>query len=90
MFFIIRFDAKKHPKFDGDVSKIEDALFKESIKSGCLVIPGSAFAVKPFGSQKNESTEFFFRGTYAAVDLEKLDLGLKRFAEAVKIQFEIN
>lgn len=90
MFFIIRFDAKKHPKFDGDVSKIEDALFQESIKSGCLVIPGSAFAVKPFGSQKNESTEFFFRGTYAAVDLEKLDLGLKRFAEAVKVQFEIN
>lgn len=84
MFFTVFVDAAKHPdfktKYQSDPIKVETAIYEQGLKSGALLIPGSWFQSPNF---KPQGTTFFFRGTYAAVDLEQLDLGLKRFAEAI-------
>lgn len=89
MFFTILLDASKHPdfatKYDSDPLKVEDAVYEQGLKDGCLMIPGSWF-VAP--NRKNTSgTTFFYRGTYAAVPLDTLGVGLERFAKAVKSEF---
>ncbi|QPG74754.1 hypothetical protein FOA43_002087 [Brettanomyces nanus] len=90
MFFTVSIDASKHPRFateyDSDPVKVEDAVFNRALKEGSLMIPGSWFRSPNF---EIKDDTFFFRGTYAAVDLEKLDLGLERFGKAIKEVFEI-
>jgi len=98
MFFTVTFDASKHPGFETefgkDPLKVENALYEEGLKEGCLLIPGSWF--KAHGQtnppQKDHTvpgTEniIFFRGTYAAVPLDKLVIGLERFGQGVAKQF---
>ncbi|KAH3665817.1 hypothetical protein OGAPHI_004005 [Ogataea philodendri] len=89
MFFIVKIDASKHPKFatefGKDPIKVETAIYEKSLEQGCLLIPGSWFKSPNF--KEHGSTEIFFRGTYAAVALEKLDLGLSRFGKAIELEF---
>jgi aromatic amino acid aminotransferase I len=99
MFFTISFDASKHPKFateyDSDPLKVEAALFDQSVKEGALLIPGSWFKTcgqtnppqPEVDAKPGSENTIFFRGTYAAVSLEKIDLGLENFSKAVKVQF---
>lgn len=90
MFFTVTMNAEKCPsfatKYDSDPLKVEKAVYEAAIKKGSLMIPGSWFLVP--GCKPKDNT-FFFRGTYAAVDLPKLDIGLKRYGEAVKEVFEL-
>ncbi|EGW33585.1 aromatic amino acid aminotransferase [Spathaspora passalidarum NRRL Y-27907] len=101
MFFTITIDASKHPKFDEfgqDPIKVETAIYEEGIKEGALMIPGSWFKSEGQSSppQKNlphnpaGKTHIFFRGTYAAVPLDQLIVGLTKFSRAVKTQFQID
>ncbi|KAG7813537.1 hypothetical protein KL921_001083 [Ogataea angusta] len=89
MFFIVKIDAAKHPKFatefGKDPLKVEAAIYEKSLEQGCLMIPGSWFKSPNF--KDHGSSEIFFRGTYAAVALEKLDVGLERFGKAVELEF---
>lgn len=99
MFFTVNLDASKHPKFQtefgGDVSKVEEAVFDRSIAEGCLVIPGSWFRAEgqtepPQPKARvnpNAKHNVFFRGTYAAVPLDKLLSGLANFGRAVRLEF---
>lgn len=101
MFFTVNLDASKHPKFHtefgGDVSKVEEAVFDRSIAEGCLIIPGSWFRAEgqteppqpKVPVSETAKNNIFFRGTYAAVPLEKLQRGLKHFGRAVKLEFGI-
>ncbi|CAI5756806.1 unnamed protein product [Candida verbasci] len=101
MFFTVVLDASKHPKFDSeydqDVLKVENDIYEQGIKQGCLMIPGSWFksqgqSVPPqkhVPSNPNERTHIFFRGTYAAVPLDELIHGIESFAKAVKIEYGI-
>ncbi|VEU22369.1 DEKNAAC103644 [Brettanomyces naardenensis] len=90
MFFTVIIDAAKHPefatKYDSDPIKVEDAVYHRALKAGCLMIPGSWFRSPNF---EGSSSTFFFRGTYAAVDLKQLDIGLERFGKAIKEEFGV-
>ncbi|OUM51672.1 hypothetical protein BVG19_g791 [[Candida] boidinii] len=91
MFFTVNLDASKHPKFateyDSDPIKVETAVYEKSLEKGCLMIPGSWFRSPHFDSKG--STEIFFRGTYAAVPLDALSLGIDRFCQAVIAEYEL-
>lgn len=99
MFFTVKFDASKHPKFETDFGKdplkVENALYEAGLKQGALLIPGSWFkvtgqtnppqpSVAPVPGSENT---IFFRGTYAAVPLDKLVVGIERFGKAASIEF---
>ena len=92
MFFTIVIDAAKHPEFETKYNKdpeaVENAVYEQGLKDGSLMIPGSWFRAP--GAPKPTGTTFFFRGTYAAVPLDTLAIGLERFAKAVNTQFGIN
>lgn len=100
MFFTVYFDASKHPKFkelDEEPLNVEKSIYEQSLKQGCLMIPGSWFkaegnSVPPqTGILENPETKnmIFFRGTYAAVPLDELAKGLEKFGKAVKIEFGV-
>ncbi|CDK28168.1 unnamed protein product [Kuraishia capsulata CBS 1993] len=89
MFFTVFFDVTKHPKyveFGKDPLKVENAIYERALECGSLMIPGSWFKTPaedapPFGDH------IFFRGTYAAVPLDQLELGIQRFGDAVKLEY---
>lgn len=98
MFFIVKLDASKHPKFKEfgeDPLKVEDAVYKKGIEMGCVMVPGSWFKsegiTNPPQPKIPEDEEhrhtIFFRGTYAAVPLENLKEGLEKFGKAIKVEF---
>ncbi|KAG7663417.1 ARO8 [[Candida] subhashii] len=100
MFFTIDIDASKHPKFEEfgqDPNKVETAIYEQAIKQGSLMIPGSWFKVdgqssppqKVLPVNSSKKNIIFFRGTYAAVPLDQLIIGLQKFAKAVKIEYEL-
>lgn len=102
MFFTVSIDASKHPefatKYESDPRKVETAFFDRFIKAGVLLVPGDWFKAEGQTTppQPEESTrsehpnEIFFRGTYAAVPLDKLTEGLQRFGEALYDEFELS
>lgn len=100
MFFTVYFDASKHPKFaeyESDPLQVENAIYEQALKQGSLMIPGSWF--KAEGNSVPPQTEtptnpetknmIFFRGTYAAVPLDDLIVGIEKFGKAVKIEFGV-
>lgn len=100
MFFTMTIDASKHPKFKEfgeDPLKVEDAIHEQAIKQGCLLARGSWFKSegqssppqKNLPQNPNHKTHIFFRGTYAAVPLEKLVDGLKKFGKALRMEYEL-
>ncbi|KAK7679706.1 hypothetical protein QCA50_017205 [Cerrena zonata] len=100
MFFTVTLDASKHPKFKElgeDAQKIEDLVYEQGLKQGCLMIPGSWFKsegkTNPPQPELPENPDtkntFFFRGTYAAVPLDQLVIGLEKFGKAVKIEYNL-
>ncbi|KAI5951963.1 ARO8 [Candida jiufengensis] len=101
MFFTVHIDVSKHPKFKElgeDPIQIESLIYEQGIKQGALMIPGSWFKSEGQSTppQKNlpsnpaQKTSVFFRGTYAAVPLDQLVLGLKKFGKAVSIEFGLD
>lgn len=85
MFFTIRFDCTRHKefktKYSEDPLQLENALFESAIKHDSCLVPGSWFEMVDIDGK--HSTEIFFRGTYAATDVQTLELGIERFAKAV-------
>ncbi|CAK7902788.1 aromatic/aminoadipate aminotransferase 1 [[Candida] anglica] len=97
MFFTTGFDASKHPKFEEfgrDPLKVEAALYERGLEQGCLMIPGSWFKSQGETTPKQPEVptatspnHIFFRGTYAAVPLDALTVGLEKFGKAVELEF---
>lgn len=98
MFFIVKVDASKHPKFKEfgeDPLKVETVIYEKGIEKGCVMVPGSWFKSKGITNPPQPEIEedeehkhtIFFRGTYAAVPLENLKDGLRKFGEAIKAEF---
>lgn len=99
MFFTVTLDATKHPKFktefNEDPDKVEAAVYEQGLEQGCLMIPGSWFRsegkTNPPQPELPEDpatkNTFFFRGTYAAVPLDQMVVGLEKFGKAVKIEY---
>lgn len=100
MFFTVHIDASKHPKFkelNCNPDKVEELIYEQGIKQGCLMIPGSWFKStgqslppqKPLPTDPAHQNIIFFRGTYAAVPLDDMVRGLEKFGEAIKLEFQL-
>ncbi|KAF5112424.1 hypothetical protein DV495_004773 [Geotrichum candidum] len=91
MFFWIKIDASKHAdfvsKYDSDPEKLELDIYQAGIDHGVLMIPGHWFLVKEKNHPKG--TSMFFRGTFASVTEDKLQVGLKLFGEVLRKQFNL-
>lgn len=91
MFFVVSFDTSRHPefatKYNSDPLAVEAAIFEATIENKAILVPGSWFEVR----EKNEqpSTTVFFRGTYAATEIDVLEKGIQRFGKAVREVFRI-
>jgi aromatic amino acid aminotransferase I len=80
MFFWIHITGK----IEG-LSGVElgEKLFRKFLEEKVLVLPGNVF--KADESQVDD--EVYFRGTFAAVPLDKLEIGIQRFGKAIKETF---
>lgn len=100
MFFTIRIDTAKHPKFkteyNEDPLKVENAIFEAAIAGGTLMIPGTWFVCpgqtdppQPGTEERTVDPVIFFRGTYAATPLDVLEKGIASFGETIRKEFEL-
>lgn len=101
MFFTINIDASAHPefatKYQSKPELVEQAIYDKVIEHGVLIVPGVWFKAngdtqppQPAESKVDVApNEIFFRGTYAAVPLDKLQAGLKRVGEALYDEFAV-
>ncbi|SCV04565.1 LAME_0H19438g1_1 [Lachancea meyersii CBS 8951] len=101
MFFTISIDTSKHPEFASKyLSKpelVEQAIYEKMIESGVLIVPGAWFKAdgdtqppQPAENKKElDPTRIFFRGTFAAVPLDKLQEGIKKVGVALKQEFQL-
>ncbi|CUS24167.1 LAQU0S14e01706g1_1 [Lachancea quebecensis] len=99
MFFTVNIDASAHPefatKYQSKPELVEQAIYEKVISCGVLVVPGIWFKAdgettppQPKESKAEPNPNgIFFRGTYAAVPLDKLQDGIKRFGAALKEEF---
>ncbi|SCU95326.1 LADA_0G14972g1_1 [Lachancea dasiensis] len=101
MFFTLNIDASSHPefatKYQSKPELVEQAIYEKVVASGVLVVPGAWFKAlgdtqppQPTSSkQELDPNGVIFRGTYAAVPLDKLREGIKRFGLALKEEFQL-
>ncbi|KAF9875175.1 aromatic amino acid aminotransferase [Colletotrichum karsti] len=86
MFLWLRVSWDKHP--DASVksaSKIEEEIWQQTIEHGALVARGSWFnAADDISCQ-----DIFFRVTFAAAPLEKVDEAVKRLGNALRSCFQL-
>ena len=86
MFHWIKIDWQSHPsKGSKSMLEIEDEIFHASINRGALTSKGSWFRAE----SNNPGNDMFFRTTFAAAPDEKVQEGIKRFAEALKAVFQL-
>lgn len=92
MFFIVSFDTSKHPefatKYNSDPLAVEAAIYEATIENKAILVPGSWFEVRE--KDEEPSTVIFFRGTYAATEIDVLEKGIQRFGKAVREVFSLH
>ncbi|ANB12816.1 bifunctional 2-aminoadipate transaminase/aromatic-amino-acid:2-oxoglutarate transaminase [Sugiyamaella lignohabitans] len=100
MFFWIKLDARKHPKyaeFNNDAVAIENYLYEEGLKFGVQLVPGHWFLVndktnppqKELAETVDEKNAIYFRGTFASVPADKLEKALELFGAHIAQQFGV-
>ena len=96
MFFMIYLNISKHPEYnqklvelgkDKVVEYFENLFFEKFIQSKLLLAKGSWFTVSDLCHNVVNINRCMLRGTYAAVTPEKMNNGLKIFANIVKQEF---
>ncbi|KAH8799743.1 putative aromatic aminotransferase Aro8 [Xylogone sp. PMI_703] len=87
MFYWIKVDWRKHPKYkqDEDHRIVEESIFKAAISKGVLLSCGSWFKADKALKEEN----MFFRATFAAATEDNITEAIKRFAEALKVEFSL-
>lgn len=65
--------------------ELGEKIFQKCLDEKVLVVPGHVFkAIKTEGKD-----EVFFRGTFAAVPLDKLEIGIQRLGKALREVFNL-
>ncbi|PKY01582.1 amino acid aminotransferase [Aspergillus campestris IBT 28561] len=84
MFHWIQIDWQKHPGLASGKTReaIEQEIFQAAVDNGVLVSRGSWFTASGL---REES--MFFRATFAAASAENIEEAIKRFGDALRIQF---
>ncbi|KAL7804137.1 pyridoxal phosphate-dependent transferase [Trichoderma afarasin] len=86
MFQWLKVDWEQHPNAkDKTADLVEEEIWLESISAGALVGRGSWFR----SSKDVPSNEVFYRTTFAAAPLPKIEEAIKRFGEAIHKVFEL-
>lgn len=82
----LKVDWKQHPDAKTkSVNALEEEIWLESISTGALVGRGSWFRA----SADVAYDEVFYRTTFAAAPLSKIEEAVKRFGEAIKKAFKV-
>ncbi|KAI9376057.1 pyridoxal phosphate-dependent transferase [Aspergillus egyptiacus] len=86
MFHWIEIDWKKHPEVASGKTRdsIEETLFHASVDNGVLVSRGSWF--KAAGRSEDK---MFFRATFASASEENITEAIKRFGDALRVEFKL-
>ncbi|CAN6657957.1 aromatic/aminoadipate aminotransferase 1 [Trichomonascus vanleenenianus] len=96
MFFWIKVDGSKHPKYEqykNDPLGLEMEIYESGIKAGVLLVPGHWFLANDQTNppQKYQVAEepgvIFFRGTYAAVPEPALVKALELYGDHIRKEF---
>ncbi|CAI8503958.1 unnamed protein product [Hanseniaspora opuntiae] len=96
MFFMIYLNISKHPDYNQKLVELgkekvvdyfENLFFEKFIESKLLLAKGSWFTVNNPCHSVVDISKCMLRGTYAAVTPEKMDNGLKIFADIVNQEF---
>jgi aromatic amino acid aminotransferase I / 2-aminoadipate transaminase len=82
MFFWIRVTGRIH---GATVKELAERIFEKCLDEKVLVVPGHVFKASP----SHDEDEVFFRGTFAAVPLEKLEIGIQRLGKALRDVFDV-
>ncbi|KAH6607124.1 PLP-dependent transferase [Trichoderma cornu-damae] len=86
MFQWLKIDWKQHPDANGkSADLVEEEIWLESISAGALVGRGSWFRA----STNEAHDEVFYRTTFAAAPLPKIDEAVKRFGDTIRKVFEL-
>ncbi|KAH6887072.1 pyridoxal phosphate-dependent transferase [Thelonectria olida] len=86
MFQWLKIDWRKHPHVSTKSSlEIEEEIWVECIKQGALVARGSWF----YATAGKAHPDVFYRITFAAATLDKIDEALSRFGQALRTVFHI-
>lgn len=82
MFFWIHITGRK----DGiNGKRLRDIIFQKCLEHKVLVAPGDLFRA----NTRDDDDEVYFRGTFAAVPLDKLEIGIQRFGKALEDIFSL-
>jgi aromatic amino acid aminotransferase I / 2-aminoadipate transaminase len=65
--------------------ELGEKLFQKCLEEKVLVVPGDVFKA----NAKDGNDEVFFRGTFAAVPLDKLEIGIQRLGKALEKMFNL-
>ena len=65
--------------------ELGDKFFKRCLEEKVLVVPGHVFKAEKTGGKD----ELYFRGTFAAVPLDKLEIGIQRLGKALRAVFNL-
>lgn len=88
MFFWIKVDSSKHPKYANNPEQLETDLYDIGLTHGALLVPGHWFLIKEKDYAPKDAS-IYFRGTFAAVTVEKMELGLQRFGDMLRKEFQL-
>ncbi|KAH8746587.1 pyridoxal phosphate-dependent transferase [Diaporthe sp. PMI_573] len=87
MFQLLRVDWRKYPDTASkSLSDIEKEIWRETIAQGALMARGSWFNA----AKEKPTDEIFYRTTFAAAPLDKVEEAIRRFGEALRKSFQIN
>jgi len=83
MFFWIRItrDTGEHAGKTG----LGERIFKKCVEEGVLLVPGGVFKAE----EGEGDGGVYFRGTFAAVPFDKLEVGIQRFGKALRDVFNL-
>ena len=87
MFHWVSIDVTKHPDYIEGLSheqflEIEEKVFLAGVKENILMARGSWFR-----AEKGTDKELFVRTTFAAAPAEKIEEGMRRLGEALRMEF---
>jgi len=84
MFHWMQIDFKKHPDYPGkSIEAIEESIFFRNIEHGTMCMRGSWF----YADAEEEHDTLFFRATYAASPVDRMDEAIRRLGESVREEF---
>lgn len=89
MFFWVQIkptrSGNRENRFEGERG-LGERVFKKCVEEGVLLVPGDVFKA----DLEADDGGIYFRGTFAAVPFDKLEIGIQRFGKALREIFGLH